>query len=221
MTSRSLLTSLLCLGLLAAAIPATAQQGEWQGGMRLVAMTPNFESDTFVHPGDGIDRGTSLEVDDAFAIDLHLRYRLHRHFNVELGLIASRIDLATTGGSLGELDAGSIWMAPLTVTMLYQVPLRGKIQPYLGAGLCYTHFFAYDLSSDIRNLGAQLELDPSLGPVGQLGVAFEMNDRWQINLDLRYLGIASDVEIELMSGIAPMHLEIDPWVIGLGVQLWY
>jgi outer membrane protein len=223
MASRSLLTNLLpVLTLtLALAVPATAQQGDWQGGMRLVSMSPDSQSNTFVHPGDGVDRGTVIEVDDSLALDLHLRYRLHRDWDVELSLLASRIDLTTAEGSLGGLDAGSVWMTPLTVTMLYQVPLRGKIRPYLGAGLCYTHFFAYDVSGDMRGLGAEIELDPSVGPAGQLGVAYEMNERWQINLDVRYLGISSDIEIELASGIAPMQLDIDPLVIGIGIQLWY
>jgi outer membrane protein len=201
------------------ALPGLAQQGERQIGIRLVALAPEAESEAVR------DYGTGFGVDDTFAVDLHLRYRLHDRLNLELGLLPTQIDLVTVGGVVDGLDAGNVLMTPLALTMLYQVPVMGKVRPYIGAGLCYTYYFHYDITSELyedARVGS-LEIDPSLGMVGQIGLDYELSDRSSVNLDVRYLGISTDIAVWDRGGnfFDKVTVDINPWALGLGVEIWF
>jgi outer membrane protein len=217
MYSRPILIATL-LFILVTALPAGAQQGDRQIGIRLVALAPEVDSETFGTTGTGIG------VDDTFAIDFHLRYRLRDRLGIELGLLPTQLDLATVGGIEDGHDAGNVVATPLTLTLLYQVPIMGKVRPYIGAGLCYTHYFHYELTSELYEIrvGA-LELDPSLGVVGQIGFDYELGERSSVNLDVRYLGISSDIELRDWGGnlFDKVTVDINPWALGLGFEMWF
>jgi outer membrane protein len=201
------------------ALPGFAQQGDRQLGIRLVALAPEVESETFGNTGTGIG------VDDTFAIDFHVRYRLYDHLNLELSLLPTQLDLATVGGVVDGLDAGNVLMTPLALTMLYQAPVMGKVRPYIGAGLCYTYYFHYELTSELYDNAkvGSLDFGPSLGMVGQIGLDFELSDRSSVNLDVRYLGISTDIEARDRGGnfFDKVTVDINPWALGLGVEIWF
>jgi outer membrane protein len=216
MGSRLVIISTLLVAI--ATLPAFAQQGDRQLGVRLVALAPDVESETV----SGF--GTAFEADDTFAVDLHLRYRFHDRLNLELSLLPTQLDLSTVGGSHDGLDAGNVLMTPLALTVLYQVPVMGKLRPYIGAGLCYTYYFHYEITSGLNEaLVGALELDPSLGVVGQVGLDYELSDRSSVNLDVRYLGISTDIEVWTTGGAFydKVTADINPWALGLGVEIWF
>jgi outer membrane protein len=198
---------------LASARGLHAQQGEWQGGLRALAILPAADSGTFT------DTGTGLDIGSAVSLDLHLSHRIYDDWALELALTGAEHGLETEGGSDGGLDAGDIWMAPVTVTLQYHFPLPSRYRPYVGGGVAYTSFFEYSLSDDLASLGVgSLEVSDEVGLVVQAGVSYEVGDRWFANLDLRYLRVPGDAELRLASGSVfdTISFSPDPWLVGLG-----
>ena len=59
-----------------------------------------------------------------------------------------------------------------------------------------------------------MSLDDSIGLALQLGADFDINENWFFNIDLRYIDIESDADLD---GSALTTVEIDPWVVGLNL----
>ena len=57
--------------------------------------------------------------------------------------------------------------------------------------------------------GLDLDIDDSWGAAGVLGADFLLNETWLLNLEVRYIGIESDVEV---NGVNLGEVEINPLV---------
>lgn len=74
----------------------------------------------------------------------------------------------------------------------------------------YTLFFDEDTSGPLP--GSSLKLDDSVGLAAQLGADFDVSDKMFINLDIRWVDIDTDAELD---GAALEDVEIDPLVYSL------
>ncbi|MED5500920.1 MAG: OmpW family outer membrane protein, partial [Pseudomonadota bacterium] len=84
-------------------------------------------------------------------------------------------------------------------------------QPYIGAGVNYTHFSDEDLD------GGSLDLDDSWGAAGQLGVDLLIDDHWSMNAAAWYIDIDSDATAEVGGQSYDTTVHIDPWVVMGGI----
>ena len=76
----------------------------------------------------------------------------------------------------------------------------------------------YDLSEPLRGLGVtDIDFDDSFGLAAQIGADIEMNDKWVLNIDAKYIDLATDAEIQTAAGVLDtIKVDIDPWVFGVG-----
>ena len=90
------------------------------------------------------------------------------------------------------------------------------MRPYIGAGLNYTLFFEEDTTGALA--GSRLELEDSVGAAGQLGIDIDLNERWFLNAEVRWMDIDTKAKL---NGISLGNVSIDPWLYGinLGVRL--
>ena len=101
---------------------------------------------------------------------------------------------------------------PPTVTLQYHFAPRSNVRPYIGAGLNYTNFFS---EKTVGLGGAKLKLDDSWGLAAEAGVDIDLNDRWFVSGQVWYLDIDTEADI---SGVASdVNVEIDPWVVMIGI----
>jgi outer membrane protein W len=208
------LVSLLSL----TALPASAQQGEWELGARLVTLLTDESSQTIT------DTGTGIELDDAVSAELHASYMVLNDWALELALSGARVDLATVGGVDGGLEAGTAWMTPVTLTLRYHPPLTGRWHPVAGAGIGTAFFWDAEAGDDVRNLGiGSLDLSSELGYTAQLGLQYEHTDRLRLSLDLRYISFTAQPELRLANGslFDAIDVDIDLLVFGIGVGYWF
>lgn len=77
-------------------------------------------------------------MDSAVVPEVDLTYMFNPRWGVEVVAATAQHDLATSGGAIGGLDAGSVWVLPPTVTLRYQPPVTGSLHPYLGVAVNYT-----------------------------------------------------------------------------------
>ncbi|MFK4014945.1 OmpW/AlkL family protein [Cobetia marina] len=152
--------------------------------------------------------GADVDVDDDSAFAFTLGYRFTDTMGIEL-LAAQNFEHDI---SLNGQKAGSVDHLPPTLTLQYY-PLGGRdsrIQPYIGAGVNYTHF-----SDETLDDGTKLEMDDSWGAAAQIGVDLVINEHWAANVAAWYLDIDSDVTV---AGSVNDKVEIDPIVTMAGIS---
>ncbi len=171
---------------------AAAQDTGWLVRSRVIVVAPDASSDP-----SGLDVGT----------DATIELDVTRHLSP---LLALELAVATLGHELrvGDNSLGSVRLLP--PTLLLQVrPLRdGRFRPYLGAGANLAIFYAHSGGLETLDLGS------SLGWALQGGVDVPLGRRGVFNVDLKYLGVQTEIE---SGGSTVYQLEINPWVIGAGL----
>jgi outer membrane protein len=197
-------------------LAGAADAGEWMGRVRVISISPNDSSDAI------LDTGTEVSVDSAITLEVDLTYMFNETWGLEIIAATAEHDLGTEGGALGGADAGSVWVLPPTFTLQYHFPTAGTVHPYVGAGINYTLFYSYDLSDDLEGLGiSDVDLDASVGAAGNLGVDFDLGERYLFNLDVKYIMISTDADLVLAAGgiLDTVSVDVDPWVFGVGLGI--
>ncbi len=159
------------------------------------------------------DNSDIANVDDGYALGFNFTYFMSDAWALEL-LAATPfshdIELAADGSKVGETKH-----LPPTFSVQYHFPLDGAFQPYVGVGLNYTYFFDEKTTGALE--GADLKLDGSFGLAAQIGADFDLNEKWTIGADIRWIDINTDASLD---GIELTEVEIDPlvWGITLGYR---
>jgi len=104
---------------------------------------------------------------------------------------------------------GTTKQLPPVVSLQYHFNSAGTIRPFLGLGVNYTRFFRERAQGALD--GTRLELDASWGLAGHAGVDIQLNPRYALRLDARYVDISTEVHV---NGAKLGKAEIDPLVYG-------
>ena len=114
---------------------------------------------------------------------------------------------------LNGAEVASTRHLPPTLSLVWYPAVNGPWHPYVGAGLNYTLFFDEDTKGPIT--GQKLKLDPSFGLAAVAGIDWDIDDRWGVALDLRYMDIDTDGTLD---GASLGTFEIDPLAVGLSAS---
>ena len=223
----------------AMAMPAMAQDaGDWLFRIGVGYVAPNTSNDDLVFEGINLDNFRA-DVDDGASLVFNLSYFMSPNWAIELLAAAPfKHDIDGEGALAGLGKLGSTYHLPPTLSLQYHFAPGAKFRPYVGAGLNYTLFFKDSLEQSTHDgivatangaLGtnfaggtSSLDIDDSFGAAFQVGVDMQINEKWFTNLDLRYIFIDADADIETTtfdpSGAATVFdsnfdLSIDPWVL--------
>ena len=163
------------------------------------------------------DTGGALKLHSGYGFELDATLMLSDRFGVELSVGASAHRFCVTGGDWGDVDACRVWLVPLTAIAQYHIPVYGEWDPYLGIGFSWVAPF-YKVSSDLSDAGVErLDLEGGAGVAAQLGVNYQMDHRWYVNLDFRYLGTSLDARVRTEEEDFPtVTLDTNPLVVSLG-----
>lgn len=155
--------------------------------------------------------GSQIDIDTSVVPELDFSYFVTDHVAFELIAAVTPHDVNTATSSSGALDLGDVWLLPPTLTAQYHFTQFGQCKPYLGAGVNYTHFFGEDKGTSVTNV----DYKDSFGPALQAGVDYMVDDHWMVNLDVKKIWINTDVKFN--DGAIRADVDINPWVIGVGV----
>ncbi len=153
------------------------------------------------------DNGDLVRVDDGVSLGFNISYFWTQNWAVEL--------LAATPFShdIKVVDGPKVAKTkhlPPTLTVQYHFDSESAVHAYVGAGLNYTLFFDEKTSGPLE--GTDLSLSESFGLAAQLGADWQLNDRWLVNLEVRYIDIETDAKLD---GANLTTAIIDPWVTAL------
>lgn len=181
--------------------------------LRGVGVVPNEGSKVGIIGGD-------VTLSNTFIPELDFTYFFTDHIAAELILGTSKHDVGVVNSAAGNVDLGSVWLLPPTLTAQYHFYTSSEkvFKPYIGAGLNYTLFYNVK-SGDV----ADVSYDNALGYAAQLGFDLMINDKFFINVDAKRLFLSTDVTVDasnLAPGLSiPAEVDIDPWLLGFGIGM--
>jgi outer membrane protein len=189
------------LGLVAAAVPALAQESPWLVRARAVHIDPADKSD----PVGGTGASDRLHVSDKWIPEVDISYFFTPNWAAELVLtVPQKHDVTLDGKRIGSFKH-----VPPTLLAQYHFLPGAQIDPYVGAGINYTLISKVDLLDG----AGRLEHD-SVGAALQAGVDIRIDKQWSVNVDVKKVQIRSDVDI---SGARASRVKIDPVLLGVGI----
>lgn len=136
--------------------------------------------------------------------------------NIAMELIAAttRHYLSAGGTKFGNVDAGSTWVLPPTLTVQYHFMPASQLSPYVGAGVNASFFYG------TRAAGPTVRspsVTNSWGPVIQAGVDYNFSGHWFANFDVKQIFLNTAAHITAGSAHIKAKVSLDPLVIGAGI----
>jgi outer membrane protein len=203
---------LLALSLLtAAALCTPAQAGvldNVQVKLGVSGVLPDESADISVIGGD-------VNISEEYVPSLQLEYFFTKNISAELLCCIAQHDVGAVQTVLGPVNLGQVTHFPPTVTLKYRWTDLGRVEPYVGAGVNYTHFFNEKLPAG--GPVTSISYDDSFGAALQAGADIRIDDHWAVNLDVRKIWINTDVTIHAGPTRIDADVDINPWVTTIGV----
>ncbi|HBY86077.1 MAG TPA: outer membrane protein OmpW [Colwellia sp.] len=226
---KTLLTIALLSSLSTAAFANQAGDILVRGGATMVSPSSN-EATVLL---DGSATPLSISVDDNTQFGLNLVYFFDSNWAIELlaatpfthdvilhdpkGVTDSVYGIDLNGATLAEVSH-----LPPTLSALYYFDTGTAFKPYVGVGVNYTIFFDEDFTSTPQAAGfSNLELDGSWGYSVQLGLDYELDKNWSVNVSARYIDINTKATFDIdnalnvpsgLVGKGSASVDVDPMV---------
>ncbi len=210
---------------------AMAEAGDWVVRARAVSVSPNESSELGKTVNQNVGAGATvmtpsaeLSVDSNIIPELDISYYFTKNIAAELILATgTRHDVSVKGDALatvGNQNLGSVNLLPPTLTVQWHFNPDQTFDPYLGAGLTYSHSFDRGLQFQSGPLtGTAIRIDRNMfAPAIQAGFDVNLKDGWLINADIKYVWLNTDVEMMSAGKWTKIDsLDINPVVIGIGI----
>ncbi|WP_237685899.1 OmpW/AlkL family protein [Flagellimonas profundi] len=213
MRKRILVAVLAVMGLtnLAMAQDAPAHNdGKWQFRLRGIVISPDESADIEAIGGD-------VDISTAVVPEFDITYFFDDNWSLELILGTAKHDVEAVGTDVGDIDLGSVWLLPPTLTAQYHFT-GGDFVPYLGAGPNLTLFYGVDEGP----VADDVEYDTAVGFALQGGFDFMLNDKWFLNFDVKKLFLNTTATVDATTALGATvdaDVDINPWIFGFGVGL--
>lgn len=172
--------------------------------------------------------GSELQVDSNTIPEIDFSYYITKNIAAELILaLGTRHDVSVSGsgGILNKRGLGSVNLLPPTLTLQWHFLPDETFDPYVGAGVTYVRAMdnSLEAKTSLGNLPIRIDRN-SWGPAIQAGFDVNLKDRWLVNFDVKKIWFDTDVKLNslgaagLPAGYRKIDdLDIDPWVISVGV----
>ncbi|MEG9684891.1 outer membrane protein OmpW [Klebsiella michiganensis] len=104
-------------------------------------------------------------------------------------------------------------LPPTLMAQWYFGDSSSKLRPYIGAGINYTTFFDESVNDTGKKTGiSDLSLKDSWGAAGQVGMDYQINRDWLINMSVWYMDIDTTANYKLAGAQQHDSIRLDPWV---------
>lgn len=170
---------------------------------RGIALVPDESTSTSdIATGEG-------ELNNDYVPEVDFSYFITDHIAVELIAATTKHDLDWKNP---DVDLGSVWLLPPTLTVQYHFMPKQRFSPYVGAGLNYTFFY-----NETSGAAQSVSYDNGLGYALQAGFDYAISGPWSLNVDMKKVFLDTKVTADLGAGPVEVDADLDPWVFGLGV----
>lgn len=192
------------------------EQGDFLVRVRAINVNPD-DSSGGVRPAL---LTTRVGVDDDTVPEIDFTYMFHKNWGLELILATSEHNVSGTAGALNNVSIANAYVLPPTLTLQYHFLPDSTIRPYAGVGINYSLFYSEDATSAFEAIAGKtdVQIDPSVGFAGQVGVDIAINKGWFVNLDVKYIDMSTEITLRTAGlGTQKVNVDIDPFIFGIGV----
>jgi outer membrane protein len=202
MCKKVIAAAVMALGMLSTANAQTEDYGQFMVRGRAVYL--NFENGQ----SGGLPLGgdTKVQAQNTWIPEVDFTYFFTKNIAAELVLTYPQDININVGG----VKAGTISALPPSLLLQYHFTDLGAFKPYVGLGVNYTLFYKRNNILD----GAAQVSNSSFGVAGQVGFDYMLNKNWGLNVDLKYIQMATDVTV---MGDKVGKVNLNPLTIGVGV----
>lgn len=177
--------------------------GDWMIRARAIGVIPQESS--------SLNIGGEAKVNNSVTPELDFTYFFTQNIAAELILATTKHDVKAVGSSAGaNVDVGSAWLLPPTLTLQYHFTQFEGFKPYVGAGINYTHFY-----NEKAGALATVDYSDSFGAALQAGVDVHLQGNWYANLDVKKVFINTTAKFN--GGAVRADVDIDPIIVGVGI----
>lgn len=191
----------------------TKQAGDIVVGLGGIGVLPENGRNTAV---DTI--GGRVRASNSGTAQIDFTYFLAPQFSLNLIVATTQHDLSAKGTAAGNLALGSIWALPPTLTLQFHPLPNSRFSPYVGAGLNYTLFYAYDragASSVVRNVA----VNNAVGFALNAGIDIAITGPWSLNADVKKIFMSPTAAVGTTLNIKPhARTNLNPLVVGMSVR---
>lgn len=179
--------------------------GNWFTRLRALYILPNSSSGSLSTVAD-----SGVSVLPSWTGEFDIEYMFTQHLSAALILGTSRNTIVGEK-ALSGVNVGSTWLLPPTLTLKWRFAPCSTFQPYVGAGVNYTLFY----SNNCKLNNTTMSLRNSWGPAVQAGCDFFISECWFLNVDVKYIWINTNATLSGDTS-GSVHVNINPWVFGIG-----
>jgi len=154
--------------------------------------------------------GGNPHISNEAVPEVDFSYFLTDYFALELIAATSKHDVSAHGTSLGNVDLGSVWLLPPTLTLQFHPFPKARFSPYIGGGINYTIFYNSHAGGDGID---KVSYTNSIGYAAQVGIDVRLAGNWYLNADLKHLWLNNKVKV---NGSIKAQVTEDPWIVGAG-----
>ena len=195
-----------------------AQNMEGRLGLGARVSYIDYSDDDYTLYGVKVD----VEPDEDVMYEGNLTYFIQDYFSIELslGYVETDVDLSAFGLSV---DAGEIENIPVILSGRLHFSTNPKINPYIsfGVGYFFNDFDQNDyIVESLYGPGADIDVDDSFGFHLGAGVEFFISENAALNLDFKYIWTEVEAEVNV-PGFSDEDLDINPYVLGLGIKYYF
>lgn len=181
--------------------------GDFMVRLRGIAVIPRDHSD-YVDPIGG-----HVEQTNSYVPEVDLTYFITDNFAIEAIAAITKHDGKAKDTAAGDVDLGSVWVLPPTVTLQYHPFPKERLSPYVGAGVNYTFFFNDDTPDD--GPVKSIHYSDSFGWALQAGIDYALTENVYLNVDVKKLFVSTKARIN--GGDIRSKVDVDPWIVGAGI----
>lgn len=198
------------MALAGAAHADPAFQPEGKGTLVVTARITDVvpQSNTAILTAAGADTGLKVQVGDSIMPTLGFTYFFTDNIAAEVILGSTKHHIRATGTGV-DAAVRDEWVLPPVVTLQYHANPKGRLDPYLGAGVNYMLFYA---GQDFP--GFHTHLKDGFGWALQGGLNYAVSGPWALNLDAKKVFFKTNATVN--GGALTSHIPLDPWVLSAG-----
>ncbi len=183
--------------------------GTWMVNLRATDVIT--DEDAKIKTAAGVDTGFKADVSDSVMPTLGITYFFTDNIAAEVILGTTRHSVKVNGLA-GEPKFYKTWVLPPVVSLQYHFSPKSRVSPYVGAGVNYMLFYGGDDTT-----GFDTKLDDGFGLALQGGVDVALQGKYSLNVDVKKVFFETDAKVSSPLGALKSKVDLDPWVVSLGV----
>jgi len=149
-----------------------------------------------------------FEVYSSLNFGVAVKRTVFNNFAAELSLSTESREVDYMESAIKEVSLGALELLPVNLVVQYNVPLKNKFHPYIGAGLNFTK--CWEKSGTLNSN----KVTNSFGPALQLGFDLDIAPYLLFNFDIKSVAMSTDVNVDEGRLV---KIDMNPLSVGIGL----